>query len=172
MSTESLEMDELRRANTEIVRRFIAAINDAWNIEAMRELVSEDFLFEIPFAPAWFRVRYAGRAEALAFMDTVRDIMDPENLHDLRVDTLAADPAEVVAQYKSATRMRSTGLPYGNDYIGRFTVREGRIRYFAEYLDPCRFVVAIGGRVEPPGPGHSRPRRSVTAGSPPARRRG
>ena len=31
--------------------------------------------------------------------------MDPENLHDLTVDTHAGNPGEVVAQYKSATRM-------------------------------------------------------------------
>ena len=150
MSNERRTEDDRRQANLEVVRRFIGAINDSWNVEALRDLVSEGFLFVIPFAPTWFRVRYEGRELALAFLDSVRELMEPENLHDLRLDTLAADPGEVVAQYKSDTRMKSTDLPYRNDYIARFTVREGRITYFAEYLDPTRFVTAVGGRVDPP----------------------
>ncbi len=82
--------------------------------------------------------------------------MDPENLHALRLDTLASDPGEVVAHYKSDTRTKMTHLPYRNDYIGRFTVRGGRIASFAEYLDPIRYVIAIGGRVDPRPPGPHR----------------
>ena len=44
------EEEQVRLANVALVRRFIDAINDSWNIEAMRELVSDDFLFTIPFA--------------------------------------------------------------------------------------------------------------------------
>ena len=139
-----------RRANAGLIRRFIGAINDDWDIAAMADLVSDDFLFTIPFAPDWFPVRYEGKAAALAFLDSVRHIMEPENLHDLSIDTLAGDPAEVIAEYQSDTRMKGTGLPYRNLYVGRFTVRDGRISRFAEHLDPIRYVVAIGGRVDPP----------------------
>ena len=150
MNTKENRTSELREANTEIVRRFIDAINDSWNLAKLRELISDDFLFVIPFAPEWFQVRYEGKENALAFLDTVRELMEPENLHDLRIDTYAADPNELVAEYKSDTRMKRTGLPYANDYIGRFTVRDGKLTYFAEYLDPIRFVIASGGNVEPP----------------------
>lgn len=152
MSTEQDKINdtELRRANTEIVQRFIEGINDSWNVNVIRELISDDFLFVIPFAPEWFQVRREGKEHALAFLDSVRELMDPENLHDLRIDTLASDPGEVVVHYKSATRMKRTNLPYSNDYIGRFTVSNGKITYFGEYLDPIRFVIAFGGSVEPP----------------------
>ena len=46
--------------------------------------------------------------------------------------------------------MKSTSFPYCNEYIGRFNVRDGKIASFAEYLDPIRFVLAIGGTVSPP----------------------
>jgi ketosteroid isomerase-like protein len=46
--------------------------------------------------------------------------------------------------------MRATGRPYHNEYIGRFSVREGKITNFAGYLDPARCVIAIGGTVDPP----------------------
>ncbi len=142
--------DRLREENVGIVRKFLDAINDSWNIEAMHGLVSDDVLFVIPFAPEWFPVRHEGRDAVLAFMDSVRHIMYPENLHDFVLDTLAADPGEVVAMYKSDTRIRATNLPYRNTYISRFTVRSGKITYFGEHLDPIRYVLAIGGRVEPP----------------------
>jgi uncharacterized protein len=150
MTIHQVSMESLRGANIALVRRFIEAINDSWNIEAIRDLVSEEFLFEVPFAPEWFPVRCEGREPALAFLDGVREIMEPENLHGLTIDTCAADPGEVVAQYRSNTRIRSTRLPYRNDYIARFTVRDGKIRRFAEYLDPIRYVIAIGGKVDPP----------------------
>lgn len=150
LGTEQVITDELRQMNAETVRRFIDAINDSWNIDLLRELISEDFLFVIPFAPEWFQVRYEGKEKALAFLDTVRELMDPENLHDLRINSFAEDPNQIVVQYKSATRMKKTNLPYCNDYIGRFTVRNGKITYFAEYLDPIRFVIATGGTVAPP----------------------
>ena len=76
--------------------------------------------------------------------------MEPENLHDLRIDTCADDPFDVIAEYKSATRMKATNLPYRNEYIARFRVRDDKIAVFAEYLDPTRFVVAVGGAVVPP----------------------
>ena len=150
MSDHQPCVDHLRAINSDVVRRFIEAINDSWNIDVMREIVTEDFVFTIRFPPDWFRVRYEGREEALAFLDHVRELMDPENLHDLRIDTYASDPGEVVAHYRSATRMKSTNLPYCNEYIGRFTIRDAKIACFVEYLDPIRYVIAIGGTVNPP----------------------
>jgi ketosteroid isomerase-like protein len=76
--------------------------------------------------------------------------MDPENLHDLRIDTCAGDPSDVIAEDRSATRMRATNPPYCNEYIGRFRIKHGTITAFAEYLDPTRFVTAVGGAVVPP----------------------
>ena len=64
--------EQVRLANVALVRRFLEAINDSWNVDAMRDLVSDDFLFMIPFAPDWFRVRREGKENALAFLDSVR----------------------------------------------------------------------------------------------------
>lgn len=142
--------EQVRQANVALVRRFIDAINDSWNIDVMRDLVADDFLFTIPFAPDWFQVRHEGKENALRFLDTVRDLMEPENLHDVRIDTCAGDSFDVIAEYKSATRMKATNLTYRNEYIGRFRIRDGKIAAFAEYLDSTRVVIAVGGAVVPP----------------------
>jgi ketosteroid isomerase-like protein len=144
------EHEHARVANVALVRRFIEAINDSWNVDVMRELVSDDFLFMIPFEPDWFQVRDEGKENALEFLNSVKDLMDPENLHDVRIDTCSGDLFDVIAEYKSATRMKATNLPYRNEYIGRFRIRDGKIMTFAEYLDPTRFVIAVGGAVVPP----------------------
>lgn len=51
MRNSGSTVDQLRVANIGLVKRFIQAINDSWNIDEMRELVSDDFVFVIPFAP-------------------------------------------------------------------------------------------------------------------------
>jgi hypothetical protein len=70
MHDDSIE--RLRAANLHLARRFIDAINDSWNIDAIRVLISDDFVFEVPFAPEWFPVSCKGKATALAFLNGVR----------------------------------------------------------------------------------------------------
>ncbi len=48
MPDQQQTLTHVRVANAELVRQFIHAINDSWNIDAMRDLVSEDFRFVIP----------------------------------------------------------------------------------------------------------------------------
>ena len=43
--------------------------------------------------------------------------------------------------------IKPTNAPYRNEYVSRFTVRDGRITRFAEYYDPIRLVIALGGSV-------------------------
>ena len=58
------EHEHVRVANVALVRRFIEAINDSWNVDVMRELVSDDFLFMIAFAPDWFQATKAKRTRS------------------------------------------------------------------------------------------------------------
>jgi ketosteroid isomerase-like protein len=137
---------DLRQHNMDVASRYIDAIN-RWDFETMRELLAEDAVFEMPFAPDGFERKFVGRENILAFVATVPDFIDAENLHDVRLQTYHADPGEVVAEYKSDMVLKPTGLEYRNEYVSRFTVRDGRITRFAEYYDPIRLVVALGGTV-------------------------
>jgi ketosteroid isomerase-like protein len=66
------------------------------------------------------------------------------------MDTLYSDPGEVVAQYRSEMRMADPNLRYGNEYISRFTIRDGRIIRFVDGFDSVRLVLGFGGTVEAP----------------------
>jgi uncharacterized protein len=138
---------DARQDNMAVASRYIDAIN-GWDFETMRELLAEDAVFEMPFAPDGFERKFVGRENILAFVATVPDFIDAENLHDVRLHTYHADPGEVVAEYKSDMVLKPTGLEYRNEYVSRFTVRDGRITRFAEYYDPIRLVVALGGSVD------------------------
>jgi uncharacterized protein len=138
---------QLRERNKAIVRRYIDAIN-AWDFDAKRELLAEDAIFEMPYAPEGFERRIEGRDNIIAFVETVPSIIDAENLHDVRLETYHSDAGEIVAEYRSDMVIKPTNAEYRNEYVSRFTVRDGRITRFAEYYDPIRLVVALGGTVD------------------------
>jgi ketosteroid isomerase-like protein len=137
---------QLREQNMAVVRRYIDAIN-RWDFDTKRELLAENAVFEMPYAPKGFERRIIGRDNIIAFVETVPEIIDAENLHDLRVETFHSDPGEIVAEYRSDMVIKPTNAPYRNEYVSRFTVREGQITRFAEHYDPIRLVVALGGNV-------------------------
>jgi hypothetical protein len=141
---------QLREQNMAVVRRYIDAIN-RWDFDTKRELLADDAIFEMPYAPEGFERRITGRDDIIAFVETVPAIIDAENLHDVRLATFHADPGEIVAEYRSDMVIKPTNAPYSNEYVSRFTVRDGRITRFAEYYDPIRLVVALGGSVHGTG---------------------
>jgi uncharacterized protein len=138
---------QLRERNMAVVRRYIDAIN-CWDFDTQRELLAENAVFEMPYAPAGFERKITGRDEILAFLVTVPSLVDAENLHDVRLETYHSDPGEIVAEYRSDMVIKPTKAEYRNEYVGRFTVRDGRITRFAEYYDPVRLILALGGSVQ------------------------
>jgi uncharacterized protein len=71
-------------------------------------------------------------------------------LHDLHLNTLFTDPGEVLAEYRSDMKLADPTASYSNEYISRFTVRDGRITRFVECFDSVRLVTGFGGTVEVP----------------------
>jgi uncharacterized protein len=141
---------QLRERNLDIIGRYIDAIN-RWDFDTQRELLADDAVFEMPYAPDGFERRFVGREDIIAFVETIPSIIDAENLHDVRLETFASDPGEIVAEYRSDMLIKPTNAVYRNEYVGRFTVRDGRIARFAEYYDPIRLVIALGGSVNSAG---------------------
>ena len=141
--------DDLRDANTKLVRAYIDAIN-AWDFDAMRGMLAEDFVFEQMFAPPGMDSRFEGRESLLEFQKSFVDTIKTENLHDVQLETLYSDPGEIVATYRSDMEFSDPGMEYRNKYICRFTVREGCITAFKEYYDPVPLILTFGGTVESP----------------------
>ncbi len=139
--------DDLRARNIQLVRDYIQAIND-WDLVAMERLTTEDVHFEVPFHPPGFKRVIKGRDEYIEVLRQAAEVMidGSENLHDIEIDCTAGDPAYLFATYKSAMKLRS-GIEYGNEYVSRFRIRDGRVSHFIEHLDSILLYQALGGKV-------------------------
>lgn len=137
--------NDVRQRNIDLVRAYTDALN-AWDIETMGSLSTDDVVFELPFRPPTFERETVGKAAYMEVLEQARDHMieGSENLHDLELDTLASDPDTVIATYKSDMTLRS-GVEYANEYISRFRIRDGKIARFTEYYDSIILFRALGG---------------------------
>jgi ketosteroid isomerase-like protein len=137
----------VREANEDTVRRFLEAIN-RWDFDTMGELLADDLIFELPFAPPGLVRRIDGGSTFIGFVRRVPEVFDEERLQEFRIESYASDPNELVAEYRSDMNVVATGGKYRNTYVSRFTIRDGKIARFAEYCDPVPLLEALGGRVE------------------------
>ncbi len=137
--------DDIRASNINAVQSFLDSLN-RWDLDAIRAITTEDVVMEVPFAPEGFGRKTEGQERYLELLDQARTVMidGSENLHDFSFDTLGSNPDEVIAQYKGKMLLRS-GKPYSNEYVSRFSLRNGKIARFVEYLDSLKLFVALGG---------------------------
>lgn len=139
--------DALREANIRLIRRYLNALNE-WDLDTMREMSAADIVFEVPFHMDGFERYTRGRDNYIELLRQATEVMidGSENLYDIMIDTLGSNPNELFAEYKSTMKLRS-GADYANEYVARFTVREGRVARFAEYLNPVVLFKAMGGQI-------------------------
>ena len=125
---------------------YLDALN-AWDLDRMRDLTTEDVVFEVPFHLEGFERYTRGRDNYLEVLKQASTMMIDcsENLHEMHIDTLGSDPNKLFAEFKSAMKLRS-GADYSNEYVARFDVRDGRISLFAEYMNPINLLKAMCGR--------------------------
>ncbi len=97
--------DAARDANVAIVRKFLDAL-DASDLDTMYELLAADgFVFEMPYVPESLGRRIDGRDAFIQFEREIPQLFGPEHVHDLKADTLASDPNEVLAEPAATTRI-------------------------------------------------------------------
>jgi ketosteroid isomerase-like protein len=108
--------------STEILRRYLSAIN-GWDFAAMRELLHEDISYELPFAPSAFPRVTQGFDAVMAFLESVPDFAEEENLFAIVIHRFADDDRELVAEYRSDMKLAS-GRPYSNRYVVRATIKD------------------------------------------------
>ena len=140
------QTSDLSNRNADTLRRYLDAIN-SWDFEAMRTLLHEDISYELPYAPEPFPRVTQGIEAVMAFLQSVPDFAEDENLSDISINAFATQPNELVAEYRSDMKLTS-GRDYKNTYVVRATLRDERIVRFVEYFDPVPLIVAIGGRVD------------------------
>lgn len=107
------------------------------DVEGMTALLTDDVVLDVPFREP--PLRFAGRGQVgevlAAFIGN-----DDSRFRSLvyTVDDVVVDPrrAVVVAQYRSDAVVRASGRSWGNTYVGRFDLRDGRVARWVEWSNP------------------------------------
>ena len=147
MSSTTTDTD-LAQHNIALLRRHLDAIN-SWDFATMREIFHPDISLELPFVIEPFPKVTKGFDEVMAFMESVPDFAEAENLQDFSIHAFADDPNELVAEYRSDMILKS-GREYRNTYVVRATIKDGKLIRFREHFDSIPLLLAIGGSVTMP----------------------
>ena len=138
--------------SAKVVQRFLESEGRA-DVEAVRATLSDDnFVFESPFSATGASSTVEGADVWCGYM---AQYIAPESGHytdwhfyDICVYP-AADGENVFAEWKGKAIVAKTGMPYSNDYIAHFRVKNGKIELFREYRDPIRTSAALSsGKAE------------------------
>jgi ketosteroid isomerase-like protein len=116
----------------EILRRLGAA-----DFDGTGELLAPDFVQEYPYQPTP-EVPHAIEGAA-PFLDFVRAGMGSFDPYAFRIVDMwqTTDPSTVVTEYTSHTRLKATGTPYSNHYLGVFRFRpDGKLALWREFINP------------------------------------
>lgn len=133
----------------QVVRTYIDIMNRL-DLDAFADLVTDDVVVRLPYAPDPVPKVTEGKAAVVGLYGGFPSLVSPLGFHDLQITPLPGE-GEFLATYRSDATMLATGRPYRNDYIATFTVRDGKLAAFTEYFDPLVFVTAGGATVQPPG---------------------
>src|SRR5258706_15577839 len=139
---------ELAKQKLALMRYHFDVIN-AWDFAAAREMFHPDITIELSWTIEPFPKIISGIENVMAFMESVPQFAEAENLHDISIHAFADDPNELYAEFKSDMKLVS-GREYKNDYLARATVKDGKLIRFIEWPDPIRLLVAMGGSINLP----------------------
>jgi ketosteroid isomerase-like protein/dienelactone hydrolase len=133
-----------RARNRAVVERFFAAL-EAKDLASFLDVWADDGVQVMPFAPANFPTRLAGKAAIQKQYGSL-----PENYVYMRFPreiTPMQDPERFVVRYTGEIGLKDGGR-YDNTYVGLFTVRDGRIREFEEFFNPVVLEQAFGSALQ------------------------
>lgn len=137
-----------RSANSTVFREMLAALGRKdW--DAGFALMTGDVVCDWPYKPIpdmpW---EMRGREIIRTFFATGQAPFDGLNY---AIDTVyeLLDPDMLIAEYRSDSRHRESGLPYRNAYLGILRFREGRVCYWREYINP-QAISELFARLQPP----------------------
>src|ERR1044071_3444414 len=128
---KELHMSE--QDNAEVVKRAYENFKTG-DIDALLGQMSEEVDWRLPeIQGAPFAGARKGRGEVSEFFSSLADAQD----------VVSFEPREFVALGTYNWRVKQTGREYGGDWAHVFTVRDGRITGFHEYMDSAQAEAAF-----------------------------
>ncbi|HYZ57604.1 MAG TPA: nuclear transport factor 2 family protein [Streptosporangiaceae bacterium] len=147
-------------------REVFAHMQRSWLGQASHDgdLLADDVVIEVPFAPPGRTRRFEGREQWLAFAEPERAAL-PVRFEQVRnvVVHETTDPEVIVAEYELAGTVTTTGRRASATFIGVLRVRDGKIVFWREYQNVLAIADALGqlpallaATAGQPDPGHRR----------------
>lgn len=125
--------------NLEVVRKAYENFKTG-NIESLLSLMSEDITWQLPEVE---NVPFSGRRQGLEQVSAFfASLLDSQESLQFEPREFVAQNDRVVALGRYNWRVKATGREYGGEWAHVFTVRNGRISGFHEYMDTAAAAAA------------------------------
>ena len=120
-------------------------LQDLADGEHFFDLLADDVVFDFVITvPDYPRHIIVGRSELIELYRGYGSTFFLDRCHDLRVHRSEAT-STVVLEYACQGRVVATGHPYSNRYISVVTLKDRKVSYWRDYLDPLRVFAALKG---------------------------
>jgi ketosteroid isomerase-like protein len=123
-----------RAANEALFRTVVERISNG-DYEQLRDCMTEDLVFELPYGPASMPGRFDGIEPWLQMSLATFGMFRAFSLEITELHP-SLDPDELVAEYRSRADVVHNGNEYRNRYIGVLRFRDGRICAWKEFHNP------------------------------------
>lgn len=105
----------------------------AGDLPGMLELFADDIEWTVPTIE---NISFVGpRSGKTSVAEFFPQLLASEEFHEFVPMEFIAEGNKVVVLGKSAVTVRSTGRPYSTEWCHVFTIRDGKIAAFLEFLD-------------------------------------
>jgi uncharacterized protein len=128
-----------------IIEKGLEGIADG---EHFFDLLAKDVVFDYIITIPGYPRHVEGRDAVVELYRTYGALLVLDSCSDLVVHHDTKNGV-VVLEYASAGRAVADGTPYRNRYISVLTIRDGKISYWRDYLDPLAVFDAIGWPTNP-----------------------
>ncbi len=138
---------EARARAKAAVRMFFKAVAKA-DMAALADAVTDDVIYEMPFSEsgsteAGTYRRFVGRADVIGFWRATSGVgIKVEPPEDVEISVLG-DGSRLFIEQRGDMTMPD-GKRYRNRYVFRYDIRDGRVSYVREYINPIISAYAFG----------------------------
>jgi uncharacterized protein len=130
-------------ALTERVRRVFEthlAVFDPQSTSNYAELLTDDAVYEFPFAPAEFPSRVEGKEAVAKYMTGLPQLAENWQFWDFDFSA-TTNPDVFFVEFKGSADAAATGRKYEQTYIGRIEMRGEKMSNYREFWNPQAFDV-------------------------------
>ena len=123
-----------------VVRQGLKGLADG---EDYFDLLADDVVFEFVISVPGYPKRVEGRQDIIDLYSDYDSFMTVGSADNLRV---YRDPTAsvVVLEYEMHGESVQRGLPYNNRFVSIVTIRDGKVTWWRDYLDPIAVFDAAG----------------------------